>query len=115
VDYGRIKLGKRVTGLAFGAISWCQKVGMSLAAGMVGWLLTYFRYVPDKVYDPGVPEDAFTLRGLALLLTVIPGLFHLIVGLLMFRYFITDNYYNSKIREFVARETQHVTGAASGG
>lgn len=104
VDYGQVKLGRRVTGMAFGAISWCQKVGMSLAAGMVGWLLTHFNYVADKVYEPAVPGDAYTLKGLALLLTVLPGVFHLVVGLLMFRYFITDKYYNEKIRGFVTHE-----------
>lgn len=109
VDYGQVKFGKRVTGMAFGAISWCQKVGMSLAAGMVGGLLTYFNYVADKTYQPDVPSDAFTLNGLALLLTVIPGVFHLIVGLLMYKYFITDKYYNEKIRGLVTRETEETT------
>src|SRR5208283_2380308 len=93
VDYGQVKSGKRVAGMAFGGISFCQKMGMSLAAGMVGWLLTYYQYEPDKV------QSAFTLNGIALLLTVIPGVFHLGMGLLMFKYFITDRFYNEKIRE----------------
>ncbi len=98
VDYGQVKSGKRVAGMAFGGISFCQKMGMSLAAGMVGWLLTYYQYEPDKV------QSAFTLNGIALLLTVIPGVFHLGMGLLMFRYFITDNFYNETIRERVTHE-----------
>jgi GPH family glycoside/pentoside/hexuronide:cation symporter len=98
VDYGQVRSGKRVAGMAFGGISWCQKMGMSLAAGMVGWMLTYYHYEADKV------QSAFTLNGIALLLTVIPGVFHLIVGLLMYRYFITDKYYNEKIRELVTHE-----------
>ncbi|MGD0814665.1 MAG: MFS transporter [Verrucomicrobiota bacterium] len=98
VDYGQIKSGKRVAGMAFGGISFAQKMGMSLAAGTVGWMLTYFKYTPDVV------QSAFTLSGIALLLTVIPGFFHLIMGLLMFRYFITDKYYNENIREKVTHE-----------
>lgn len=98
VDYGQVKSGKRVAGMAFGGISFCQKMGMSLAAGMVGWLLTYYQYEADKV------QSAFTLNGIALLLTVIPGVFHLGMGLLMFKYFITDKYYNKKIRELVTHE-----------
>ena len=43
-------------------------MGMSLAAGMVGWLLVYFQYEADKVQSP------FTLNGIALMLTVIPGI-----------------------------------------
>jgi glycoside/pentoside/hexuronide:cation symporter, GPH family len=98
VDYGQVKLGKRVAGMAFGGISFAQKMGMSLAAGMVGWMLTYYKYEPDVV------QSAFTLNGIALLLTVIPGVFHLAMGLLMYRYFITDKYYNEQIREQVTHE-----------
>jgi len=87
VDYGEIKSGKRVAGMAFGGISFAQKMGMSLAAGVVGWLLTYYGYEADKV------QSDFTLNGIALLLTVIPGVFHLGMGLLMYRYRITDQFY----------------------
>jgi GPH family glycoside/pentoside/hexuronide:cation symporter len=99
VDYGQIKSGKRVAGMAFGGISFAQKMGMSLAAGTVGWMLTYFKYQPDVV------QSAFTLNGIAMLLTVIPGVFHLLMGLLMYRYFITDKYYNENIRHLVTQET----------
>ncbi|NJD10921.1 MAG: MFS transporter [Gemmatimonadetes bacterium] len=102
VDYGQVKSGKRVTGMAFGAISWCQKMGMSLAAGMAGWILTYYAYVANKVYDPAIQQDMFTLRGIALMLTIIPGLFHLATGLLMFGYFITDKYYAEHIQDKLA-------------
>ena len=88
VDYGELESGRRVAGMAFGGVSFAQKMGMSLAAGMVGWLLTYFHYQADAV------QSAFTLRGIALLLTVIPGFFHLGMGLLMYKYRITDQYYN---------------------
>jgi GPH family glycoside/pentoside/hexuronide:cation symporter len=98
VDYGQVKSGKRVAGIAFGGISWCQKIGMSLAGGMVGWMLTYYKYQPDVV------QSNFTLDGISKLLTIFPGIFHLIVGLLMFKYFITDKYYNEKIRELVTHE-----------
>ena len=87
VDYGEIKSGRRVAGMAFGGISFAQKMGMSLAAGAVGWLLTYYQYEADKV------QSAFTLNGIALLLTVIPGVFHLGMGLLMYKYRITDRFY----------------------
>jgi GPH family glycoside/pentoside/hexuronide:cation symporter len=103
VDYGQVKSGRRVAGMAFGGISFAQKMGMSLAAGMVGWMLTYYKYQPDVV------QSAFTLNGIALLLTVIPGVFHLAMGLLMYGYFITDKYYNEKIRELVTHES--VAGA----
>ncbi|MBN6150888.1 MFS transporter [Xanthomonas sp. AmX2] len=87
VDYGEAKTGKRVAGLAFGGISFCQKAGMGIAGALVGWLLTYYQYVPDR------PQSAFTLTGIALMLSVIPGVFHALMGALMFGYRITDDYY----------------------
>jgi GPH family glycoside/pentoside/hexuronide:cation symporter len=97
VDYGEVESGKRVAGMAFGGISFAQKMGMSLAAGMMGWLLTYFQYEADKA------QSAFTLNGIALLLTLIPGVFHLVMGLLMFRYRVTDKYYN-ELKEKLAAQ-----------
>jgi len=87
VDYGHVRSGKRVAGMAFGGISFCQKMGMSLGGAAVGMLLTYYNYVPDR------PQSAFTLNGIALMLSVIPGFFHLVMGLLMFKYHITDGFY----------------------
>lgn len=104
VDYGQLRSGKRVSGMAFGGISFAQKMGMSLAAGLVGWLLTYFRYQPD------VAQSDFTLTGLALLLTAIPGVFHLGMGLLMYRYKITDARY-LEIKEQLAAQGKLVIGA----
>jgi len=96
VDYGEIHSGKRVAGMAFGGISFCQKMGMSLAGGAVGWLLTHFDYVA------GQTQSAYTLDGIALLLSVIPGAFHLGMGLLMFKYRITDQYYTAMMKDRVA-------------
>ena len=88
VDYGHAKLGKRVSGLAYGGISFAQKLGMGIAGASVGYLLEFFDYVPNAVV-----QSEFTLVGLALLLTVIPGAFHALVGGMMFRYKITDKRY----------------------
>jgi GPH family glycoside/pentoside/hexuronide:cation symporter len=103
VDYGQVKSGKRVSGMAFGGISWCQKMGMSLAGGMGGMLLVFFKYL-EPIDGVAQVQSAFTLKGFSLMLSVIPGAFHLIVGLLMFKYFITDKYYNENVRELVTHE-----------
>ncbi|MDQ1923704.1 MFS transporter [Massilia pseudoviolaceinigra] len=87
IDYGQVKTGKRVSGFAFGGISVCQKAGMAVAGGMVGLLLTYFQYVPNQAQTP------LALSGIALMVTVIPGFFHFLMGALMFKYRITDSYY----------------------
>lgn len=87
VDYGHAKDGRRVAGLSMGGISFCQKAGMGVAGGIVGLLLGWFHYVPDQVQTPQA------LTGIALMLTIIPGLFHALMGGVMFFYRITDGYY----------------------
>jgi GPH family glycoside/pentoside/hexuronide:cation symporter len=91
VDYGEHKTGQRVSGLAFGGISFCQKAGMGIAGFVVGSLLTFFDYQPDQV------QSEFSLLGIALMLSVIPGFFHLLMGLLMYKYKITDNFYQDMV------------------
>ncbi|WP_306391991.1 MFS transporter [Telluria beijingensis] len=89
IDYGQVKTGKRVSGFAFGGISVCQKAGMAVAGGMVGVLLDYFNYQPNQ------EQSALALQGIALMLSVIPGFFHFLMGLLMFKYRISDDYYST--------------------
>lgn len=101
VDYGQAKTGKRVSGLAFGGISFFQKAGMGAAGFIVGLLLTYFNY------EANVEQTPFTLTGIALMLSVIPGVFHAIMGGLMFKYKITDKYY-----EEMKRDSLHDTALA---
>jgi GPH family glycoside/pentoside/hexuronide:cation symporter len=87
VDYGHVKNGKRVSGLAFGGISFFQKAGAGLAGFITGLLLTFFGY------QAGETQTAFALTGIALMLTILPGLFHTLLGLVMFKYRITDKFY----------------------
>ncbi|TFW22789.1 MFS transporter [Duganella callida] len=87
IDYGVVKTGKRVSGFAFGGISVCQKAGMGIAGALVGFLLSYFQY------QPNVEQTPFALHGIVLMLTLIPGFFHTIMGLLMFKYRLNDDYY----------------------
>ncbi|QIL91311.1 MFS transporter [Microbulbifer sp. SH-1] len=102
VDYGHVKNGQRVSGLAFGGISFCQKAGAGLAGFITGLLLTYFGY------QAGENQSEFTLTGIALMLTIIPGLFHFLLGLLMRKFVITDAYYtelkNGKLKPESAPE-----------
>jgi GPH family glycoside/pentoside/hexuronide:cation symporter len=99
VDYGQARNGKRVSGLAFGGISFFQKAGMGVAGFVVGILLSVFNY------EAGAVQTPFTLTGIALMLTLISGVFHVVMGLLMFKYRITDSYYNDmKARGLIADE-----------
>lgn len=87
VDYGAYKTGKRVSGLAFGGISFFQKFGMGIAGGLIGVLLSFFNYKADVV------QSEFTLHGLSLMMTIIPATFHLLVGLVMTKFVINNKYY----------------------
>jgi len=74
--------------LTFGGMTFFQKAGIGIGGAILGWMLIYFDYVPN------VAQSESTLTGIALLLTIIPGVFHVIMGLFMFKYFITDDYYD---------------------
>lgn len=97
IDYGQVKNGKRVSGFAYGGISVGQKAGMGIAGLMVGWLLTYFQYVPNQ------EQTEFSLTGIALMLSIIPGFFHALMGVFMFWYRINDNYYAGLKNEMRAK------------
>ncbi|MBB1366031.1 MFS transporter [Pseudoalteromonas sp. SR44-5] len=92
VDYGEIKDGVRASGLSFGGISFCQKAGGGLAGLAGGLLLAFFDY------QPNIEQSQFTMTGLALMLTIIPGVFHAILGFVLFKYKITDNYYTDMVK-----------------
>ncbi|MCP8897681.1 MFS transporter [Gilvimarinus xylanilyticus] len=91
VDYGQAKTGKRVSGLAFGGISFCQKAGAGLAGFITGLLLTFFGY------QAGEQQTEFALTGIALMLTIIPGAFHTLLGFVLYKYKITDRFYNEMV------------------
>ncbi|MBD1389035.1 MFS transporter [Neiella sp. HB171785] len=91
VDYGHVKDGSRVSGLSFGGISFAQKAGAGLAGFAGGMLLDLFQYQPNQ------EQTSFTLTGLALMLTVIPGVIHSLMGWLMFKYRITNSFYRTMI------------------
>jgi len=61
-------------------------------------LLTYFNY------QPGETQSEFALTGISLMLTVIPGAFHALMGLLMFKYKISDRVYE-EIKQALPEQT----------
>jgi GPH family glycoside/pentoside/hexuronide:cation symporter len=70
---------------------------MGIAGAIVGWLLAWFQYVPDQ------PQSPAALNGIALMLTIIPGVFHALMGAVMFWYRITDGYYQ-QIKQQIIHE-----------
>lgn len=88
VDYGEAKNKSRVSGIAYGGITFFQKAGMGIAGWMVGILLAHYGYAADQ------EQSSEALFGIAMMLCIIPGFFHSLVGAIMYKYVITDEYYN---------------------
>ena len=61
---------------------------MGIAGFGVGLLLTHYGYVADQEQTP------YAMKGIALMLCIFPGIFHAGMGLIMFFFKITDQYYN---------------------
>lgn len=97
VDYGEVKNKERVSGLAFGGILFFQKLGMGFAGGIVGFILSYSGYTPDTV------QSENSLLAITLMMTLISGIFHLLVSIVM-RKFLLDEECYAKIRKELIRE-----------
>lgn len=76
-DYTEWKTGRRATAMTFSAATFSQKLGGALAAAVIGWMLAAMGYVANEAQS-----DASQL-GIALLLTVIPGMIAFAAALVM--------------------------------
>jgi GPH family glycoside/pentoside/hexuronide:cation symporter len=66
-DYSEWRHNRRMTGLVFSASMFAQKFGLTIGAGLSGWLLAYFGYVANAV------QTQDSLMGIRLLFTFIPA------------------------------------------
>ena len=71
------RAGRRATAMTFSAATFSQKLGGALAAAVIGWMLAAMGYVANEAQS-----DASQL-GIALLLTVIPGMIAFAAALVM--------------------------------
>jgi GPH family glycoside/pentoside/hexuronide:cation symporter len=79
-DYSEWKSGRRATGLCFSAATFAQKAGWGIGAGIAGWLLTAFNYIPNAV------QTQSALTGIKSLVSVIPGILYMSCAAFMFFY-----------------------------
>ena len=79
-DYTEWKTGRRATAMTFSAATFSQKLGGALAAAAIAWVLAAMGYVANEAQS-----DASQL-GIALLLTVIPGVVAFAAALVMRAY-----------------------------
>jgi glycoside/pentoside/hexuronide:cation symporter, GPH family len=73
-----------MNGLIFSACMFAQKFGLTIGAGLAGWLLGWFGYVAN------VPQSDEALTGIRLLFTFIPAAFALLNVLVLTRYRLSD-------------------------
>ncbi|MGE0044570.1 MAG: MFS transporter [Hyphomonadaceae bacterium] len=52
VDYGEWKTGQRVEALGFGVIVFANKTSLAIGAALVGYMLTWFGFVPGQTQSP---------------------------------------------------------------
>ena len=83
-DYSEWKNGRRATGLIMAASLFALKLGLTFGGSIVGWLLSYYNYVPNET------QSAEALNGIVLLFSVYPAIFGIIGGLLMIMYPLTN-------------------------
>ncbi len=66
-DYGEWKFNRRTTGLVFSASMFAQKFGLTIGAGLSGWLLALFGYVANT------EQTDESMMGIRILFTLIPA------------------------------------------
>jgi Na+/melibiose symporter-like transporter len=67
VEYGEWQQGVRVESLAFGLMSFAQKVSFGLAAALLGWLLEL------AGYQANAAQSAATLDAIKAIMTLLPA------------------------------------------
>lgn len=78
-DYGEWKFGRRATGLVMAASLFALKLGLTLGGAIIGWVLAAYSYDKANI----TPESK---EAILLLISVIPAIFGIIGGAIMYFY-----------------------------
>ncbi len=97
-DYSEWRNGRRATGLVFSAATFAQKFGIALGGGAAGWLLAGFGFVANAEQSPE------TLRGIRLMMSVIPGTAAGVAALAALAYELDDKQMTRIADELAARK-----------
>jgi len=96
-DYSQWKNQRRATGLVFSAATFAQKFGFALGSGAAGWLLAGFGFVANADQSPE------TLRGIRMMMSVIPGVAAAIAAATAMAYSLDDRVMQEIARDLKAR------------
>lgn len=83
-DYNEWASGRRVTGLAFSAAMFAQKLGISIGGATCGWLLGSVGFEADTIPS----EDV--VQSFRLIASILPGVLAIANGVVLFGYRLTD-------------------------
>jgi GPH family glycoside/pentoside/hexuronide:cation symporter len=83
-DFAEWKYGARSTGLVFSATTCAQKAGMGIGAAIAGALLSRYGYVPNA------EQSSETLRGIVLMMSLIPAAGLALLAVLFIGYGLTE-------------------------
>jgi GPH family glycoside/pentoside/hexuronide:cation symporter len=81
-DYSEWKYNRRATGLFFSAATFAQKAGWGIGGALAGWLLFVFKF------EANVEQTETAIRGIKLMVSVIPGILYASCALLLYFYTI---------------------------
>ncbi len=85
-DYGEWRFKRRMNGLICSACMFAQKFGLTIGAGLSGWLLAYFGFIAN------VPQTDEALLGIRLLFTFIPASFAVLNVMVLLFYTLSDKH-----------------------
>jgi GPH family glycoside/pentoside/hexuronide:cation symporter len=105
VDYGEHKTGRRITGLVFSGSLFSLKLGMAVGGALLGWLLAHYGYRGEA--EVQTPE---AIRGIVIVFTLVPALFHALVIPIVCRYDLSAERYDG-IRTELDRQAEAVSQA----
>ncbi len=99
-DFSEWRCGQRATGLTFSAASFAQKLGWAIGGAGVGWMLAGFGY------QPGVAQNAYTVHGILLMMSLIPAAVALVAVIALSFYELDEPTVRVMTDELQARRLQ---------
>jgi GPH family glycoside/pentoside/hexuronide:cation symporter len=99
-DYGEWRFERRTTGLVFSASMFAQKFGLTIGAGLAGWMLALFGYVAN------VTQSDDSLMGIRRMFTLFPAAVSLLNVAVIAFYTLSDAEVESIGRELEDRKAQ---------
>ncbi|MCL2888508.1 MAG: MFS transporter [Elusimicrobia bacterium] len=87
ITYGEYKTGHRMGGVAYAAIGFFFKFGLAVGGMLLGFMLDLFKYVPNQV------QSAESLRGILIMVSIVPAILMFITLVIMKFYPLDDKRY----------------------